>query len=98
MFQQEDTEYFKKAKPDTKSKSFYFDSFGIGPPVNIHNQLQKPFVYSTYQIQTITEKYCAAYCLYILFLVSRGVSFEEAVLELFFQRKRGEFISKNLTN
>ena len=50
----------------------YFDSFGGPPSENIDRQLSKIYVYSTYQIQSIEEALCAAYCLYILYLILCG--------------------------
>ena len=50
----------------------YFDSFGGPPSENIDRQLSKIYVYSTYQIQSIEESLCAAYCLYILYLILCG--------------------------
>ena len=61
----------------------YFDPFGVGPPSDIYCKL-----YSTYQIQQLDESYCAAYCLYINYLVESGLSFKQAVLNLFFQRNK----------
>ena len=68
--------------------NFYFDSYGCPPPVNIINQngegVYKPGglpakgLYSEYQIQK-DDSYCAAYCLYILYL-TQTLGFKNAVL------------------
>ena len=62
---------------------FYFDPFGVSPPREVKCDL-----YSTYQIQKVNESYCAAYCLYVVYLVESGLRFKQAVLNLFFQRNR----------
>ena len=45
---------------------YYFDSYGCPPPTNILNHIKKG-IYSKYQIQK-DDSYCAAYCLYVLYL------------------------------
>ena len=61
----------------------YFDPFGIGPPRGIECDL-----YSSYKIQKMDESYCAAYCLYIVYLMESGITFKQAILNLYFQRYR----------
>ena len=63
--------------------NYYFDSFGVRPPKHVEKQL-KPLVFSTYKIQNINENLCASYCLYILYLINLGFTFEQAVLKLFY--------------
>ena len=60
----------------------YFDSYGCPPPTNILNHI-KNGIYSEYQIQT-NDSYCAAYCLYVLYLTNIIV-FKNAVLKLYYQ-------------
>ena len=62
---------------------FYFDPFGVSPPREVKCDL-----YSTYQIQKVNESYCAAYCLYIVYLMESGITFKQAVINLFFQRNK----------
>jgi hypothetical protein len=64
----------------------YFDSYGQKPNQNIAKQL-KPLIYSTYKIQSIkNDNKCAAYCLYILYLVNvRHYNFEKACTSLYYQ-------------
>ena len=73
----------------------YFDSFGVKPPKSIERQLKqfhrggfattspRPLSFSTYKIQEKQEKLCASYCLYILYLINSGLTFEKAVIKLF---------------
>ena len=63
--------------------NFYFDSYGCPPPVNIINQIGTEGVYSEYQIQK-DDSYCAAYCLYVLYL-TQIIGFKNAVLNLYYQ-------------
>ena len=62
--------------------NFYFDSYGCPPPVNIINQIGEG-LYSEYQIQK-DDSYCAAYCLYVLYL-TQSIGFKNAVLNLYYQ-------------
>ena len=61
---------------------FYFDSYGCPPPLNIMSFI-KSGIYSEYQIQK-NGSYCAAFCLYILFL-THLIGFKNAVLNLYYQ-------------
>ena len=61
---------------------FYFDSYGCPPPTNILNHIKKG-IYSEYQIQN-NDSYCAAYCLYVLYLTNI-IGFKNAVLSLYYQ-------------
>ena len=83
----------------------YFDSYGRPPPVNITKQIitQSAFVggiYSEYQIQK-DDSYCAAYCLYVLYL-TQIIGFTNAVLNLYYhtfklnKRKELKVIQLNL--
>ena len=60
----------------------YFDSYGCPPPTNILNHI-KNGIYSEYQIQT-NDSYCAAYCLYTLYLTNK-IGFKNAVLNSYYQ-------------
>ena len=61
---------------------FYFDSYGCPPPLNITKQIDNG-IYSEYQIQK-DDRYCAAYCLYLLYLTNR-IGFKNAVLNSYHQ-------------
>ena len=61
---------------------FYFDSYGCPPPLNITKQINNG-IYSEYQIQK-DDSYCAAYCLYVLYL-TQIIGFKNAVLNLYYQ-------------
>ena len=61
---------------------FYFDSYGCPPSPNITKQINNG-IYSEYQIQK-DDSYCAAYCLYVLYL-TQIIGFKNAVLNLYYQ-------------
>ena len=61
---------------------FYFDSYGCPPPLNTTKQIING-IYSEYQIQK-DDSYCAAYCLYVLYL-TQIIGFKNAVLNLYYQ-------------
>ena len=70
------------------SDKFYFDSYGCPPPTNIikHINTQSAFgkgIHSEYQNQK-DDSYCAAYCLYVLYL-TQIIGFQNAVLNLYYQ-------------
>ena len=64
------------------TNKYYFDSHGCPPPLNITSFINNGF-YSKYQIQT-DDSYCAAYCLYFLYL-TQIIGFKNAVLNLYYQ-------------
>ena len=61
---------------------FYFDSYGCPPPLSITKQNNNG-IYSENQIQK-DDSYCAAYCLYVLYL-TKIIGFKNAVLNLYYQ-------------
>ena len=69
---------------------FYFDSYGIIPPLSIQKYIKKrhkKLIYSEYKIQQ-KDSLCAAYCLYILYLTQIvSLSFQKAVLNLYYSSR-----------
>ena len=63
----------------------YFDSYGCPPPLNITKQTNNG-IYSEYQIQK-DDSYCAAYCLYVLYL-TQIIGFKNAVSNLYYQTSK----------
>ena len=60
----------------------YFELYGCPPPTNILNHINNG-IYSEYKIQK-DDSYCAAYCLYVLYL-TKVIGFKNAVLNLYHQ-------------
>ena len=86
---------------------FYFDSYGILPPLSIQKYIKskyKTLIYSEYKIQNnnnkVQDSLCAAYCLYIIYLCEIiGLPFQNAVLKLYYsvlepQRAYGDHSSR----
>jgi hypothetical protein len=46
---------------------YYFDSFGVDPPLEFENYMKCDLVYSTYQIQKFDDVICGHLCLIILY-------------------------------
>ena len=70
------------------SNQNYFDSYGCPPPTKIKRFLilnHNNGIYSDYQIQK-KDSYCAANCLYILYL-TQIIGFKNAVLILYHQKR-----------
>ena len=67
--------YLEKDKQG-KAKCIYFDSFGFGPPISIQNFLSpmSPYPYNNDDIQNINSGWCGAYCLYVIWFLSRHKS------------------------
>jgi len=53
--------WFKNA-----DKKYYFDSFGVQPPLQLIDYLKPPVYYNMEEIQTRNEVFCGHLCLYIL--------------------------------
>jgi len=62
---------------------YYFDSYGVQPPREMLQYLQKPIFYNTEKIQPKGEVICGHLCLYVLKELSRGRNFQQVVNDLF---------------
>lgn len=63
---------------------FYFDSFGIKPPLEVEDYLQgKERYYSTDEIQKPGEEICGHYCIYMLHRLRCGDKFFHVLDELY---------------
>jgi hypothetical protein len=65
-----------------RNKKYYFDSFGLSPPLELKKYLGKDIIMSTFQIQKLGTNYCGHLCLYILYELNQNKSFESVVLGL----------------
>ena len=67
----------------------YFDTYGCVPPKKLSKFIIKRkgyCLYSEYQVQK-NDRFCASYCLYILYLTEvLGIDFKSVVLNLYYQR------------
>lgn len=63
--------------------AFYFDSFGLDPPLEILDYCKGLERYcSTSKIQKPDEVICGHYCIFVLYSLSNGVSFFDVLDEL----------------
>ena len=67
-----------------KENSYYFDSFGLDPPLELRNYLNTNKIdginLSTFQIQKFNTHHCGYYCLFFLKLIEKH-AFKEIILD-----------------
>ena len=64
--------------------SFYFDSFGFDPPLEVQSYCRKPERYcSSTRIQKPDEVICGHYCIFVLYRLSNGSKFFDVLDELY---------------
>ena len=61
---------------------FYFDSYGIQPPLELVEYLKDPILYNTERLQPKDQVFCGHLCLYVLKQLSLGHHLQEIVNEL----------------
>jgi len=61
------------------NKNYYFDSYGIQPPLELQRYLTGTIFYSTEKIQPKGEVFCGHLCLYVLKQLSRGCDLQKIV-------------------
>jgi hypothetical protein len=66
-----------------KGKSYYFDSYGFEPTVEVKEYCKEPRVYSSFEIQQTNEIICGHYCIYVLYRLSNGDEFDDILDELY---------------
>jgi hypothetical protein len=62
--------------------SYYFDSFGLDPPIEMRNYLGPRIIINQQKIQGADELLCGQYCLCLLYHLNKGVNFFDAVNNL----------------
>ena len=65
-----------------KKKKYYFDSFGLQPPVELITYLRSPIHYNTEEIQPRDQVFCGHLCLYILKELSKGIDLQTIINDL----------------
>ena len=63
--------------------SYYFDSYGFEPTLEVKVYCKEPRYYSSFPIQKINQVICGHYCIYVLYRISRGDDFYEILDELY---------------
>ena len=70
-----------------RNRNFYFDSFGIKPKQEVEKFLIKDYIYNTKQVQPFGTKICGILCLFVLYKLEEGFSFESIIEDIFYQLK-----------
>ena len=65
------------------SSSYYFDSYGHPPPLEIEQYCKEPRVYNSFSIQKPNEVICGHYCIYVLSRMSNGDDYDDILDELY---------------
>ena len=58
-----------------KGVSFYFDSYGFEPTLEVKEYCKEPRYFNLYPIQKMNEVICGNFCIYILHRLSSGDQF-----------------------
>ena len=58
---------------------YYFDSFGVDPPIEIINFFKKDFISNTYRIQELYSIMCGYFCIGFLNHMFDGGNFEDFI-------------------
>jgi hypothetical protein len=66
----------------TKTKKYYFNSFGLPPPKELVDYLGSPILYSTFQLQGMNDQNCGKWCLFILKRLNEGSDYIDLILAL----------------
>jgi hypothetical protein len=63
--------------------SYYFDSYGFPPTLEVQQYCKKPRYYNTFPIQKFNEVICGHYCIYVLCKMSNGANFYDVCYDLY---------------
>ena len=61
---------------------YYFDSYGVDPPNEILEYYSLPILTHNFQIQKLNETNCGEYCVLFLYLMNKGLHYEDIILSL----------------
>ena len=64
------------------NEKYYFDSYGLQPPLEVIKYVGKPIKYNTFQLQGYDDVICGHLCLYVLWRISNGGDFENILLDI----------------
>ncbi len=65
------------------NNKFYFDSYGLQPPVEMLRYLKSPVLYNTEQVQPSDQVFCGHLCLYVLKQMAAGMGLQEVINSLY---------------
>ena len=63
--------------------SFYFDSYGFEPTLDVKEYCKEPRYFNSYQIQKVNQVICSHYFIYVLYTLSNGNDFYDVCDELY---------------
>ena len=63
--------------------SFYFDSYGFEPTLEVLEYCKEPRYYSSFPKQKVNQVICGHYCIYVLYKLSNGAKFYDVCDELY---------------
>ena len=66
----------------TNNDKYYFNSFGLPPPNELIHYLGSPILYSTFQLQAMTDQNCGKWCVVILKYLNEGRDYVDLILSL----------------
>ena len=66
-----------------EGKSYYFDSYGFEPTLEVKWYCKEPRVYNSFPIQKMNQVICGHYCIYVLYRLSNGEVFYDILNELY---------------
>ena len=73
-----------------KNTKYYFDSYGIQPPEEMHKYLKSPIFYNSLQIQEPGTYICGHLCIYVLEELNEGKDLLPVVLKLKELKEEGQ--------
>ena len=73
-----------------KGTKYYFDSYGIQPPEEMHKYLKSPILYNSIQIQELGDYICGHLCIYVLEELNEGKDLLPVVLKLKELKEQGQ--------
>ena len=62
---------------------YYFDSYGLQPPLEIIDYMKSPIYYNTEKIQPRDQTFCGHLCLYVLKHMTSGKNLLEIIKDLY---------------
>ena len=65
------------------NNKFYFDIYGLLPPVEMLRYLKSPVFYNTEQVQPKDQVFCGHLCLYVLKQMTAGMGLQEVINSLY---------------
>ena len=64
------------------NEKYYFDSYGLSPPLEVIKYTGKPIKYNTFQLQGYNDVICGHLCLYVLWRLSNGDNFKNILFDI----------------